>query len=207
MRVADIDAVEVFFKPRHESRWPVRAWIDKKTSLVVKCQKLDAQGAVLEQVAFTQFSLTTKTNGANPGGGANSTGAPTTGGLTSSFMGVKDWKVRDASMVALAPAPSLKYKPETLKGFEIVGVYQRAAKTDQAPFSIRRYVLSDGIATVSVFVQSRSVAGPLTERVRRNGALTMLSREIQEAWVTVMGDVPPETLRQFAQTIEWKSTP
>jgi len=207
MRVADIDAVEVFFKPRHESRWPVRAWIDKKTSLVVKCQKLDAQGAVLEQVAFTQFSLTTKTNGANPGGGANSTGAPTTGGLTSSFVGVKDWKVRDASMVALAPAPSLKYKPETLKGFEIVGVYQRAAKTDQAPFSIRRYVLSDGIATVSVFVQSRSVAGPLTERVRRNGALTMLSREIQEAWVTVMGDVPPETLRQFAQTIEWKSTP
>jgi len=67
--------------------------------------------------------------------------------------------------------------------------------------------LSDGIATVSVFVQSRAVAGPLTERVRRNGALTMLSREIQEAWVTVMGDVPPETLRQFAQTIEWKSTP
>lgn len=207
MRIADIDAVEVFFKPRQESRWPVRAWVDKKTSLVVKCQKLDAQGAVLEQIAFTQFSLLSKTDATSMGSGTANTNSLPLGVLTSSFTGVKDWTVRDASMVALAPAPSLKYRPETLKGFEVVGVYQRAAKSDAAPFSIRRYVLSDGIATVSVFVQSRSVAGPLTERVRRNGALTMLSREIQEAWVTVMGDIPPETLRQFAQTIEWKRSP
>jgi sigma-E factor negative regulatory protein RseB len=190
MRIADVDAVELLLKPRHESRWSLRVWVDRKTNLIVKCQKIDAAGNTIEQAAFTELKI----------------GPRTRVSATPSFASTKDWKVHDASMKALGVPATLKFKPESLKGFELLGVFQRAS-TPEDPAGMRRYVLTDGLATVSVFIQSKSVAGPLNDKVRRRGALTMLSREIQGAWVTVMGDVPPETLQQFAQTIEWKTTP
>jgi sigma-E factor negative regulatory protein RseB len=94
-----------------------------------------------------------------------------------------------------------------LKGFNLIAVYQRDEPAAESGFKMRRYVLTDGVATISVFVQSKASAGPLNEDVKRKGALSMLSRPIQDAWVTVMGEIPPETLRLFAQSIEWKTSP
>lgn len=189
-RVADVDAQEILFKPKHDQRWPVKVWIDKRTSLVVKCQKLGADNRAIEQAAFTELNFSPK--------------PPS--GLTQAPAGAKDWSVQDATMAAVAGA-TLKFKPETLKGFDLIGVVQRAASAGTAataPFEVRRYVLSDGIALVSVFVQPKSGGGPVIEKVRRKGGHSMLSRETSDAWLTVIGDVPPEVLGQFAQTIEWK---
>jgi sigma-E factor negative regulatory protein RseB len=106
------------------------------------------------------------------------------------------------------PMPVLPHKPETIKGFAQVAVYQRQESAEEKRTLTRRYVFSDGVATVSVFVQPKSVAGPLpSDQVNRRGALSMLSRQIQDSWVTVMGEIPPETLKQFTQSIEWKATP
>lgn len=185
-RVADVDAQEILFKPKYEQRWPVRVWIDKRTALVVKCQKLGPDQRPIEQAAFTELNFSSKPASM----------------VMQSPAGMKDWKVQDATMTAVSGA-ALKFKPETLKGFDVIGVYQRSA-SPEAPFDIRRYVLSDGIALVSVFVQPKSLGGPLMEKARRKGGHSMVSRETPEAWLTVIGDVPPEVLGQFAQSIEWK---
>lgn len=100
-------------------------------------------------------------------------------------------------------APPLKYQPESLKGFKVVGVYERHG---QSGIEMRRYVLSDGSSAVSVQVQPRSAVGP-AEAARRAGAVSMLSRDIEDLRFVVSGDVPPDALRQFIQTIEWKKTP
>lgn len=192
VRIADVDALEVNLRPRDDLRWPVRLWVDKKTNLVMKCQTLDFQGKVIEQVAFSDFSATPRE--------ASFVTSPT-------YAGAKDWPVRDASMQSVRPMPALKYKADTLKGFDLVGVYQRPSATPEMPFSLRRYVFTDGLATVSVFVQTRLAEGPLNAEVHRHGATSMLARKIQDAWVTVMGEVPPETLRQFALSLEWKTSP
>ena len=192
-RIADVDTLQITLKPRDELRWPVRIWVDKKTSLLIKCQKLDFQGNVIEQVAFSEVRLAPK---------------PTLGSLTPSFVGYKDWPIQNMSMQPVLPMPVLVYKPETLKGFQQVAVYQRQESAEEKRASTRRYVFSDGLATVSVFVQPKSVAGPLpSDQVNRRGALSMLSRQVQESWVTVMGEIPPETIKQFTQSIEWKATP
>jgi sigma-E factor negative regulatory protein RseB len=187
MRIADVEAVEYLLKPRNESRWPVRIWVDRRTYLVVKCQKLDARGQALEQAAFTELAFPAKLSVS----------------VASTYPGSRDWAVHDASLLPVNPAPSLKFKADTLRGFELLGVYQRSSGSGEM-FDTRRYVYSDGVAAVSVFIQPLSTAGALTERVRRKGALSVISREIQDAWVTVIGDIPPEALRQFANTIEWK---
>jgi sigma-E factor negative regulatory protein RseB len=187
-RVADVDAQELLFKPKHDQRWPMRVWIDKRTSLAVKCQKLGADNRPIEQAAFTELSFPPKPTPA----------------VMQDQASTKDWKVHDVTMLPVSGA-ALKYKPETLKGFELIGVYQRSAASGAAaPFESRRYVFSDGIALVSVFVHPKSAGGPLIEKPRRKGGQSMLSRESSDAWLTLIGDVPPEALKQFAQTIEWK---
>jgi sigma-E factor negative regulatory protein RseB len=194
IRMADLEADEYLLKPRHEMRWPVRFWVDQQSGLVLKCQRLDFDGQAIEQAAFTELRF-------DPRARASA--------LRPSFESAKDWTVHDASMSRVQPMPALKYKPEIVKGFELIGVYQQAASGSEGglPFAVRRYVLSDGIATLSVFVQPKQANGTIAERIYRRGALSMISREIQQAWVTVMGEVPPETLRQFAQSIEWKVSP
>ncbi|MEN9771550.1 MAG: sigma factor regulatory protein [Pseudomonadota bacterium] len=194
IRMADLEADEYLLKPRHDLRWPVRFWVDQQSGLVLKCQRLDFDGQAIEQAAFTELRFDPKVRAS---------------ALRPSFQSAKDWTVHDASMSRLQPMPALRYKPEVVKGFELIGVYQQPATGSEGglPFAVRRYVLSDGIATLSVFVQPRQANGAVAERVYRRGALSMISREVQEAWVTVMGEVPPETLRQFAQSIEWKVSP
>jgi len=192
-RIADVDTVQITLKPKDEQRWPVRIWVDKKTSLLIKCQKLDLKGNVIEQVAFSEVRLTPK---------------PTPNSLTPSFVGHKEWPAQNMSMQAVLPMPVLVYKPETLKGFQQLAVYQRQESAEEKRAVTRRYVFSDGVATVSVFVQPKSAAGPLpSDQVKQRGALSMLSRQVQESWVTVMGEIPPETIKQFTQSIEWKATP
>ena len=185
MRVANVDAQEFLLKPRHESRWSVRVWVDKRTSLVVKCQKLDATGNAVEQAAFTELAWT----------------RPAVAVSVSQSAEAKSWPEFDATMQRINGAAPLVFKSDALKGFEQIGVYERRA-SDQ--LDMRRYVFSDGIALVSVFVQPKPAKHPLFERAKRRGAATFVSREIQEAWVTAVGDVPAETLQHFIQTIEWK---
>lgn len=188
MRIADVDAQEYQLKPKFDARWPIRFWVDKRSGLVVKCQKLGSDGRAVEQAAFTELNLNAR---------------PSAASVAVSFAGARQWETHDASLSPLATPPLLKFKPETLKGFDLVGVYQKPQNASNDTIETRRYVFSDGVAFVSVFIQPKS-SGPLTDRARRKGALSMLSREIQNAWVTVIGDLPPEALNQFAQTIEWK---
>ena len=102
---------------------------------------------------------------------------------------------------AASSAPPLKYQAESLKGFKVVGVYERHG---QAGVEMRRYVLSDGTTAVSVLVQPKSAVAGSAEAARRAGAASMLSRDIEDLRFVVSGDVPPDALRQFIQTIEWK---
>ena len=189
IRIANLDATEYAITPKHAGRWPMRIWVDRNSGMILKCQKLATDDRVVEQAAFTELSFSAK---------------PIQVALAPSYTDIKNWKTHDASMTRIDSAPELKFSQETLKGFDRVGVFDRNT-SDSKQASVRRYVFSDGIATVSVFVQSKAVSGPLTDKVRHRGALSMLSREIGDTWITVMGDIPPDALARFAQTIEWKN--
>lgn len=105
---------------------------------------------------------------------------------------------------AASSAPPLRYKPESLKGFKVVGVYERHG---QAGIEMRRYVLSDGVTAVSVLVQPKTAMAHSAQVDPRAGAVSMLSRDIDDIRFVVSGDIPPDALRQFVQTIEWKNAP
>ena len=55
---------------------------------------------------------------------------------------------------------------------------------------------------MSLFVESFDRQRHVQEGIFSSGATQTLTRRIQEFWLTAVGEVPPQTLRAFAQSLE-----
>lgn len=190
-RVAGFDAEVVEFVPRDEWRFGYRIWSEKKTGLVVKLQTLDAQQRVLEQVAFSELSLDApvrmdqliKMMKNRPGYTVQQLVA------TRTTPEAQGWRLRN-------PVP----------GFRTVAFHMRADASAQsagtgAAQSVQ-WVFSDGLASASVFVEPYDPGRHGAEVQMVTGATHSLSRRMDSFWVTVVGEVPPDTLRRFTQEME-----
>jgi sigma-E factor negative regulatory protein RseB len=63
-------------------------------------------------------------------------------------------------------------------------------------------VFSDGVAHVSVFIEPFRPQRHRQEVQAQQGATATVMQRRDEHWVTVVGDVPPATLVQFASAFE-----
>jgi sigma-E factor negative regulatory protein RseB len=63
-------------------------------------------------------------------------------------------------------------------------------------------VYSDGLATVSVFIEPGAPAAD-PEPVQRRGPLSAFTRQVGDARVTVVGEVPPTTARSIADSVRF----
>ena len=66
------------------------------------------------------------------------------------------------------------------------------------------WVFSDGLASVSLFVESYDRQRHTKESGMSMGATHTLTRHIGSYWLTAMGEVPMVTLKQFANGLERK---
>jgi sigma-E factor negative regulatory protein RseB len=68
-------------------------------------------------------------------------------------------------------------------------------------------VLSDGLATISIFIEpylsERSEYLPLG--AAQSGSVNIYGVRIANYWLTVLGEVPASTLEQLAQSIQYMS--
>ena len=78
-----------------------------------------------------------------------------------------------------------------------------SSQQGQPPIPVDQAVFSDGLATISVFVE------PVEKNTRKegagnSGATHVLVKRRGDFWITLLGEVPQATLQQFASTIEYK---
>lgn len=180
------DVVEI--QPRDELRFGYRVWSEQKSGLVVKLQTLDAGGRVIEQVAFSELQLD----------------APVSMDKLSRMM--KDTRgyevVRPTLRKTTAQAQGWRLK-EPVPGFEPMSCHTRgddnASAPGQAPM---QWVFSDGLASVSLFVEPFDTARHGEELATSLGATHSVSRRVGEHWVTAVGEVPAATLQRFALALE-----
>ena len=213
-RVAGFDADVVHLAPKDAHRYGYRVWSEKKSGLVVKLQTLDAQGRVLEQAAFSDLQLD----------------APVSMTKLAQMMGNTDgYKVEKPELVkttALAEGWALK---SPVPGFKPMSCFKRvvsaaegsATATDTATDnSALQWIFSDGLASVSLFVESFDRQRHVQEGLLSMGATQMLTRRFTDRssdktlekagekgpdwWLTVVGEVPPQTLNMFTQGLERK---
>lgn len=180
------DMVEIL--PRDELRFGYRIWSEQQSGLVVKLQTLGQQGGVLEQMAFSELQLD----------------APVSMEKLKKLM--KDTRGYEVHKPALkkttAEAEGWRLK-EPVPGFSAMSCHTRDTGTSQAPgMAPMQWVFSDGLASVSLFVEPFDPQRHVQESSAVVGATHSVSRRLGEHWLTVLGEVPEQTLRRFALALE-----
>jgi sigma-E factor negative regulatory protein RseB len=183
-RVAGFEADVVQLAPKDGLRFGYRVWSERRSGLVVKLQTLDGEGNVLEQAAFSELQLDQPLRADK---------------LAQMMQTPQGWRVERSEALKTNPAAEGWALRTPLAGFKHMSCYKRPAPG--ADGSIQ-WIFSDGLASVSLFVEPFDRARHAQEGLFASGATQTLTRRIDDWWLTAVGEVPPQTLRAFAQSLE-----
>jgi sigma-E factor negative regulatory protein RseB len=193
-RVAGVEADIVLLVPKDTMRFGYRVWTEQKKGLVVKLQTLDTDGKVLEQAAFSELQLD----------------APVKMDKLLQMMGKVDgYRVEKPVLVKTTASAEGWLLKAPVAGFKPMSCYKRPA-TAPAPAGTAmgeeplQWIFSDGLASVSIFVEPFDRQRHGQESSLSMGATQTITRQLDAYWVTVMGEVPMGTLKLFAGGLERK---
>jgi sigma-E factor negative regulatory protein RseB len=191
-RVAGFDTDVVLLEPYDALRFGYRIWSERRSGLVVKLQTIDGEGRVIEQSAFSELQLD----------------APVKAHALAQMMGsTAGYRVEKSELertTALSEGWSLR---TPVAGFKPVSCYRRpvGGAGSRAEGHMMQWTFSDGLASVSLFVEPYDAQRQPQEAVLVLGATYTLTRRLVgkdgDWWLTAVGEVPPQTLDAFAQSL------
>ena len=195
-RAAGYEADVVNITPKDKLRFGYRVWSEKKTGLVIKLQTLDTEGRVLEQSAFSELQLD----------------APVKMDKLAQMMAnTEGYRIEKTEVVKTTAATEGWALKAAVPGFQSISCFKRAmdaAVPGSAKDSAMQWIFSDGLATVSLFLEIYDQQRHLQEGLQALGATQSLTRHVRDKdgdwWLTVLGEVPTPTLLVFAQSLERK---
>lgn len=189
-RVAGFDADVVQLAPRDGMRFGYRIWSERRSGLVVKLQTLDAEGRVVEQSAFSELQLDAPLKTHALAQMMNSTGG---------------YRVEKSELQRTTPQAEGWALRKPVAGFKPVSCYRRALGQPAAPERMVQWTFSDGLATVSLFLEPYDAQRQPQEAVLALGATYTMTRKLPgkqgDWWLTAVGEVPPQTLEAFAESL------
>lgn len=171
----------VLVKPRDQFRYGYRLWLDQETAMPLKSQLVDRNGNVIEQLLFAELHFRERIAAdlLKPAVQAD--------GFKWLYQDAQQPRVRSASLEWVIRPPA---------GFRLTTWRIQAIAGSSAP--VQHLVYSDGLASVSVFIEPRN---PQTEAIRglaKVGAAFAYSRDLDGHQVTAVGEVPAATVQAIA---------
>ena len=185
-RIAGLDCQVLLLEPKDGLRYTHKLWADMNTGLLLKAQSFNEKGEVVEQIGFTQIEI---------------------GGLIEKYQakfskrdGGPGWRtataqVWDASLVELG----WKIDP-ALPGFRKISEMKRSRDDG---VEVGQVVFSDGLTSVSVFVEPARAGVKTREGVSTHGAVSVYRRTLGDHLVTVLGEAPVACVTRIAKSIEF----
>ena len=190
-RVAGVEANIVTLLPKDRLRFGYRVWTERKSGLVVKLQTLDVDGKLLEQAAFSELEID----------------APVKMDKLVQMMGkLEGYRVEKPVLVKTTASAEGWALKVPVAGFKSMSCYKRpVAAVNGAPAGEPlQWIFSDGLASVSIFVEPLDRQRQYRESTLSMGATQTMTRLLDPYWITVMGEVPMTTLLLFANGLEHK---
>jgi sigma-E factor negative regulatory protein RseB len=172
-------AAVVVVRPRDGYRFGYRLWIDEATNMPVRSELSDAASRVIERVRFTRLELDNAI--------ADAAFEPE---LDRSKL---RWVRQASQSTGVAPAWHAAQMPP---GFRLSVSGLQAMAGTSSPVS--HLVFSDGLASVSVFIETPAPGATPVTGSGRSGVASAFSTIVQGHQVTVVGEVPPDTLKYIA---------
>jgi sigma-E factor negative regulatory protein RseB len=184
-RVAGLEAQTLALEPRDDARYAYRLWLEQGTGLLLRAQTLNERREVIEQIAFSEVRI---------GDHIDSSQLKPTWSIKGWSVVRSDYRKTDlAKQGWLVPTPD---------GFRKTKEVMRRMGAAQA----MQVVFADGLATLSVFIEPKSPVTDPASDVQIHGPTSAYSRRVADALVTVVGEVPPATVRAVAQSVEFRGT-
>lgn len=181
-RIAGRQAVHLLLSSRDGYRYGYRLWLDKDSGLLLRSDRVDEQGRVIEQILVVAFDAPPQ--------------------LTPESL-----RAESPLMLQRLPAYTETASPEAVSSRWQVGWLPEGftASPRRGRSSVDRRIDSlmfdDGLATVSVYIQPRQ-GEPRRPDVLRRGGTTVYDRAREQFLVTVIGEVPLVTAQKIAESVQ-----
>jgi sigma-E factor negative regulatory protein RseB len=173
--------------PKDDLRYGYRFWIDQNTRMLLKSDLIGVDGRPIEQIMFTRLGV-----------GADITAAelePSLSGDGYSWYRQEDVR-RDPTVEPGKPDWVVHRLPA---GFELTHFQRKRMRQDSA--AAEHMVFSDGLATVSVYVEKISSPGDSFSGLSTMGAVNAFGVQLKGHQVMVVGEVPPATVEMIARSV------
>jgi sigma-E factor negative regulatory protein RseB len=185
-RVAGREAQVLLLQPRDAWRYAQRLWADRATGLMLRADIVGADRRVLESSAFSAVELGIR---------------PQPESVTQPLRKLDGYRVVKAQQLPTQLEAEGWALAHPVPGFRLAGVVKRpleAAGKDE----VLQAVFTDGLTHVSLFVEPFDGRRDYADLSGQVGATGTLRQRRGLHWITVMGDVPPPTLKAFAEALQ-----
>lgn len=182
-RVAGIESRTLLLEPKDDSRYGYRLWVDRATGLLLKAQTLNERKEVIEQIAFSDVRVGERIDRSR----------------VKPSWSTEGWSIERSEYHAtdlakhgwwVAAPNGFRKSKEVLRRFGGADAMQ--------------VVFTDGLATISVFIEPNAGTKSAAEDVRTQGPTSAFSRRVGQSLVTVVGEVPPSTILAVAASAEFR---
>lgn len=186
-RIAGLECQVLLLEPKDGLRYGHKLWADMTTGLLLKAQMFNEKGDVVEQIGFTQVEI----------GGTiekyHSRFARRDGG--------RDWRVASAQVLDANFAEAGWKIEAAIPGFRKISEMKRS-RGDGVEWG--QVVFSDGLSSVSVFVEPARPGVKVRDGATVHGAANVYRRTLGDHVVTVLGEAPAACVSRIARAIEFK---
>jgi sigma-E factor negative regulatory protein RseB len=183
--IAMLPAYVVQIQPKDDYRYVRKIWIDKQQFLPLKLEVYDNSGATIEQFVFTELQVKD-----------GLTTVDVKAAETSKSKHIHQMQNQSSDQAAFV----ISDLPVGFK--EVFFARMIGHDSNQA---IDHLLLSDGIASVSVYMENRTTL--IQPGLQTSGAINSFSRIIEHSELTVMGEVPAKTVELIARGITLRNLP
>lgn len=184
-RVADMETHVIAIQPRDRLRFGYRLWLENKTGIVLRSLLLDDEGHILEQLMFTELQLKPE--------------------IDAALLAPPKLLQESSPAQPIASAEKVTQSDWVLSklpaGF--TQVMDNRFSVSEGGRSTEHIVLTDGLATISVFLEPLNDAKPLLRGASQMGAMNAFGTVIADHQVMVVGEVPQATVQMIAASLRY----
>ena len=185
-RVAGLPARIIAIRPVDRMRYGYRLWIDRDNHLLLRSDMTDESGRPVEQVMFTDLRIIDSV--------PDEFFSPVLSGSGYTWH-------RDEAVPVATDGDDLRWQVAGLPpGFRLTAFNRKSHNQGEGQM-VDHLVYSDGLASLSVFIEPAVAGASALDGESRMGAVNAYGHRYDTFNVTVVGEVPVETLRQVGESV------
>lgn len=190
-RVANWPTLVFDLMPKDQYRYGYRYWVDNNTGMLLRCDLVTENNAIVEQMMFTALEYLPQ--------------APAEAFEVQAFDRFQQKLLDEPEIDVQQEADEIWAVNRLPKGFMLTQSTMRysrpKAEMENMSPDLLHMVYSDGLASVSVFIEKNRGTEAHLQGASSMGAVNAFGNAMGDYFVTVVGEVPLKTVQAMAESV------